>query len=62
MRKVLLLVVSLLLLVLSTFAQKKEDERLKESYNVLKEILGTPTREYLATFLTKPSVWSSTHR
>lgn len=43
MRKVLLLAVSLLL-VLSAFAQQKEEERLKESYNVLKEILGTPDK------------------
>jgi lipid-binding SYLF domain-containing protein len=44
MRRVALLAVSLLFLVLSTFAQKKEEERLQESYNVLKEILGTPDK------------------
>ena len=43
MRKYLPLVVSLLL-VLSSLAQKKEDERLQDSYNVLKEILGTPDK------------------
>src|SRR5262245_40868884 len=41
MRKYVPLAVSPLL-VLSSFAQKKEEERLHESYNVLKEILGTP--------------------
>src|SRR6516225_8231263 len=43
MRKYLPLVVSLLL-VLSSLARKKEDERLQDSYNVLKEILGTPDK------------------
>ena len=43
MRKYLPFVVSLLL-VLSSLAQTKEDERLQESYNVLKEILGTPDK------------------
>jgi lipid-binding SYLF domain-containing protein len=43
MRKVLLFAVSLLL-VLSAFSQEKEEDRLKESYNVLKEILGTPDK------------------
>src|SRR5215468_566528 len=43
MRKYLLLAVSLLL-ALSSFAQKKEKERLQESYTVLKEILGTPDK------------------
>jgi lipid-binding SYLF domain-containing protein len=33
-----------LLLTLSSFAQKKEEDRLKESYSVLKEILGTPDK------------------
>ena len=33
-----------LLLAISSFAQKKEEDRLKESYNVLKEILGTPDK------------------
>lgn len=31
-----------LVFALSSFAQEKEDDRLKESYNVMKEILGTP--------------------
>jgi lipid-binding SYLF domain-containing protein len=31
-------------LIATAFAQKKEDERLQESYNVLKEILGTPDK------------------
>jgi len=43
MRKCLLFAVTLLL-ALSSFSQKKEDERLQESYNVLKEILGTPDK------------------
>src|SRR5215813_8685944 len=43
MRKYLLFAVSLLL-ALSSFAQKKEKERLQESYTVLKEILGTPDK------------------
>ena len=30
--------------LLPLYAQKKEDERLQESYNVLKEILGTPDK------------------
>jgi len=33
-----------LLVALSSFAQKKEGDRLQESYNVLKEILGTPDK------------------
>src|SRR5262249_38466776 len=33
-----------LLLTLSSFAQKKEEDRLKESYTVLKEILATPDK------------------
>ena len=33
-----------LLLAISSFAQKKEEDRLHESYNVLKEILGTPDK------------------
>jgi len=33
-----------LLLSLPSLAQKKEQERLQESYNVLKEILGTPDK------------------
>ena len=43
MRKYALFAVSLLL-ALSSFAQKKEGERLQESYNVLKEILATPDK------------------
>lgn len=43
MRKYMLFAFSLLL-TLSSFAQKKEEERLQESYNVLKEILGTPDK------------------
>ena len=38
-----------LLLALSTLAQQKEEERLNKSYNVLKEILATPDKGYLAT-------------
>jgi lipid-binding SYLF domain-containing protein len=43
MRKYVLIAVCLLL-VLPSFAQEKEEDRLKESYNVLKEILGTPDK------------------
>jgi len=43
MRKYVLLAVSLLF-ALSSSAQKKEEDRLKESYNVLREILGTPDK------------------
>jgi SH3 domain-containing YSC84-like protein 1 len=43
MRMYVLLAVSLLF-ALSSSAQKKEEDRLKESYNVLKEILGTPDK------------------
>ena len=43
MRKYVLFAVSLLL-ALSSFAQEKENDRLKESYNVLKEILGAPDK------------------
>jgi SH3 domain-containing YSC84-like protein 1 len=43
MQKYVLLAVSLLF-ALSSSAQKKEEDRLKESYNVLKEILGTPDK------------------
>ena len=32
------------LLALSSFAQHKEDDRLQQSYTVLKEILGTPDK------------------
>jgi len=43
MRKYVLFALSLLLAI-SSFAQKKEEDRLNESYNVLKEILGTPDK------------------
>jgi lipid-binding SYLF domain-containing protein len=43
MRKYALFGVSLLL-ALASFAQKKEEDRLQESYNVLKEMLGTPDK------------------
>lgn len=43
MRKIVLFAVCLLV-TLSSFAQKKEEERLKQSYDVLKEILGTPDK------------------
>ena len=43
MRKYVLLAVSLLV-ALPSSAQKKEEDRLKESFNVLREILGTPDK------------------
>jgi lipid-binding SYLF domain-containing protein len=43
MRKYALLMF-LLLIALPSFAQEKEDTRLKESYTVLKEILGMPDK------------------
>jgi len=43
MRKYVLLAVSLLV-TLPSSAQKKEEDRLKESFNVLREILGTPDK------------------
>jgi len=43
MRKCVLFLASLFL-ALSSFAQKKEEDRLKQSYDVLKEILGTPDK------------------
>lgn len=43
MRKYLLVAFSLVF-VISSFTQEKEDDRLKESYTVLKEILGTPDK------------------
>jgi lipid-binding SYLF domain-containing protein len=43
MRKYVLFAVSLFL-ALSSFGQKKEADRLQESYNVLKEILATPDK------------------
>src|SRR5262244_812630 len=52
MRKYLLFAVSLLL-ALSSFAQKKEKERLQESYTVLKEILGTPDKGIPRDLLSK---------
>jgi lipid-binding SYLF domain-containing protein len=38
------LIVVCVLLVLPSFGQQKEDDRLKESYTVLKEILATPDK------------------
>ena len=52
MRKYLLFAVSLLL-ALSSFGQKKEKERLQESYSVLKEILGTPDKGIPRDLLSK---------
>jgi lipid-binding SYLF domain-containing protein len=43
MKKISLVAVCVLL-VLPSLGQKKEDDRLKESYDVLKEILGTPDK------------------
>jgi lipid-binding SYLF domain-containing protein len=43
MQKYVLLAFTLLF-ALSSSAQKKEEDRLKESYNVLREILGTPDK------------------
>jgi SH3 domain-containing YSC84-like protein 1 len=43
MKKVSLVAVCVLL-ALPSLGQKKEDDRLKESYDVLKEILGTPDK------------------
>ena len=43
MRRYMLFAISLFV-ALSAFAQEKEGDRLKESYNVLKEILGTPDK------------------
>ena len=43
MRKYMVFAVSLLF-ALSSFAQKKEEERLQQSHEVLKEILGTPDK------------------
>lgn len=43
MRKYVLFALSLLLAI-SSFGQKKEEDRLKESYTVLKEMLGTPDK------------------
>jgi|SRR5215470_3518366 len=43
MRRYMLFAISLFV-ALSAFAQEKEADRLKESYNVLKEILGTPDK------------------
>jgi lipid-binding SYLF domain-containing protein len=52
MRKAVPLVLSIFL-VGTAFAQKKEDERLKESYTVLKEILGTPDKGIPSDLLNK---------
>ena len=43
MRKYILVAFSLVF-VISSFTQEKEDDRLKQSYTVLKEILGTPDK------------------
>jgi len=43
MQKCVLLAICLLV-GLASFAQKREEDRLKESYSVLKEILGTPDK------------------
>lgn len=43
MRKYVLFALSLLL-ALSSFAQKKEEDRLQESHKALEEILGTPDK------------------
>src|SRR5215475_1861076 len=43
MRRYMLFAISLFV-ALSSFSQEKEGDRLKESYNVLKEILGTPDK------------------
>ena len=37
-------IVFCILFALSSFAQQKEDDRLQQSYTVLKEILGTPDK------------------
>jgi lipid-binding SYLF domain-containing protein len=52
MRKYALLMSSLLV-VLPAFAQEKENDRLKESYTVLKEILATPDKGVPADLLNK---------
>jgi lipid-binding SYLF domain-containing protein len=52
MRKYTLLVFCLLV-ALPSFAQQKEDTRLKESYTVLKEILGTPDKGIPKNLLNK---------
>jgi lipid-binding SYLF domain-containing protein len=43
MRKYILIAFSVVF-VISSFTQEKEDDRLKESYTMLKEILGTPDK------------------
>ena len=52
MRKYMLIVFCVFF-VTSSFAQEKEDERLKESYTVLKEILGTPDKGIPSDLLAK---------
>lgn len=52
MRKYML-VVFCVFFVTSSFAQEKEDERLKASYTVLKEILGTPDKGIPSDLLAK---------
>ena len=52
MRKYML-VVFCVFFVTSSFAQEKEDDRLKASYTVLKEILGTPDKGIPSDLLAK---------
>ena len=52
MQKCVLLAICLLV-GLASFAQKKEEDRLKESYSVLKEILGTPDKGFPRDLLNK---------
>jgi lipid-binding SYLF domain-containing protein len=52
MRK-FMLIVFCVFFVTSSFAQGKEDDRLKESYTVLKEILGTPDKGIPSDLLAK---------
>jgi lipid-binding SYLF domain-containing protein len=52
MRKYVL-VVFCVFFVTSSFAQEKEDERLKESYTVLKEIIATPDKGIPSDLLAK---------
>jgi lipid-binding SYLF domain-containing protein len=52
MRK-FMLVVFCVFFVTSSFAQEKEDERLKESYTVLKEIIATPDKGIPSDLLAK---------
>jgi lipid-binding SYLF domain-containing protein len=48
-----MLVVFCVFFVTSSFAQEKEDERLKESYTVLKEIIATPDKGIPSDLLAK---------